>query len=134
MFAVLTLVMWVGFLGVHCEVGGGKVAPTHPCLKPVRIMLKASNLARKYTPIFSFRKYFFAKFFVKIFDIVLLLLLSLVTGPSCMSISSLVLEFWQFSFIRDWPEIRKSEIPPSDFAQYLETGASYGYQMWHEYL
>ena len=27
----------------------------------------------------------------------------------------LVLELWQFSFIRDWPEIRKSEIPPSEF-------------------
>ena len=26
-------------------------------------------------------------------------------------------------FIRDWPEIRKSEILPSEFAQYLETGA-----------
>ena len=60
----------------------------------------------------------------------LFLLSSLVTGRSFMSISSLVLELWQFSFIRDWPEIRKSEIPPSDF----ETGASYGYQIWHECL
>ena len=42
------------------------------------------------------------------FDIFLFLLSSLVTGPSFMSISSLVLELWQFSFIRDWPEIRKS--------------------------
>ena len=50
-----------------------------------------------------------------IFDVVLFLLSSLVTGPSFMSISSLVLELWQFSFIRDWPEIRKSEIPPSEF-------------------
>ena len=49
------------------------------------------------------------------FDVVLFLLSSLVTGPSFMSISSLVLELWQFSFIRDWPEIRKSEIPPSGF-------------------
>ena len=49
------------------------------------------------------------------FDVVLFLLSSLVTGPSFMSISSLVLELWQFSFIRDWPEIRKLEIPPSDF-------------------
>ena len=49
------------------------------------------------------------------FDIVLFLLSSLVTGPSFMSISSLVLELWQFSFIRDWPEIRKLEIPPSEF-------------------
>ena len=32
-----------------------------------------------------------------------------------MSISSLVLELCQFSFIRDWPEIQKLEIPPSDF-------------------
>ena len=37
---------------------------------------------------------------------------SLVTGPSFMSISLLVLELWQFSFIRDWPEIWKSEIHP----------------------
>ena len=47
--------------------------------------------------------------------VALFLLSSLVTGPSFMSISSLVLELWQFSFIRDWPEIRKSEIPPSEF-------------------
>ena len=51
------------------------------------------------------------------FDVVLFLLSSLVTGPSFMSISSLVLELWQFLFIRDWPEIRKSEIPPSEFCQ-----------------
>ena len=49
------------------------------------------------------------------FDLAVFLLSSLVTGPSFMSISSLVLELWQFSFIRDWPEIRKSEIPPSEF-------------------
>ena len=30
-------------------------------------------------------------------------------------IISLVLELWQFSFIGDWPEIWKSEIPPSEF-------------------
>ena len=49
------------------------------------------------------------------FDVVLFLLSILVTGRSFMSISSLILELWQFSFIRDWPEIRKSEIPPSEF-------------------
>ena len=43
--------------------------------------------------------------------------LSLVTGPSFMSISLLVLELWQFSFIRNWPEIRKSEIRRSEFFQ-----------------
>ena len=25
------------------------------------------------------------------------------------------MELWQFSFIRDWPEIQKSQIPPSEF-------------------
>ena len=49
------------------------------------------------------------------FDFVLFLLSCLVNGPIFMSISSLVLELWQFSFIRDWPEIRKLEIPPSKF-------------------
>ena len=48
-------------------------------------------------------------------EVVVFLLSSLVTGPSFMSISSLALELWQFSFIRDWPEIRKSEIPTSEF-------------------
>ena len=50
-----------------------------------------------------------------VFDVVLFLLSSLVTCPSFMSILGLILEFWQFSFIRDWPEIRKSKIPPSEF-------------------
>ena len=50
-----------------------------------------------------------------VFDVVLFLLSSSVTGPSFMSISSLVVELWQFPFIRNWSEIRKSEIPPSDF-------------------
>ena len=49
------------------------------------------------------------------FRVLLFLLLSLVTGPSFMSISSLVLELWQFPFTRDWPENRKSKIPPSAF-------------------
>ena len=49
------------------------------------------------------------------FEVVLFFLSSFVTGPSFMSVSSLVLELWQFSFIRDWPEIRKSEISPSEF-------------------
>ena len=44
-------------------------------------------------------------------DVFLFLLSSLGSGPSFMSISSLVLELWQFTFIRDWPEIRKSETP-----------------------
>ena len=50
------------------------------------------------------------------YDIVLFLLSSLGTAPSFMSISWLVLELWQFSFIRDWPEIQKSQIRPSEFS------------------
>ena len=46
------------------------------------------------------------------FDVVLLLLPSLVTGPSFMSITLLVLQLWAFSFIRDWPEIPSSEFCP----------------------
>ena len=49
------------------------------------------------------------------FDIAVFLLSSLVTGPSFMSIPSLVLELWQFWFIKDWPEIQKFEIPQSGF-------------------
>ena len=49
------------------------------------------------------------------FDGFLFLLTILVTGPRFMWISSLDLESWQFSFIRNWPEIRKSETPPSEF-------------------
>ena len=51
------------------------------------------------------------------FDVVLFLLSSLVTGPSFISISLLVLELWQFSFIRDWPKIQKLEVPPSGFCR-----------------
>ena len=49
------------------------------------------------------------------FDFVSFLLSSLVTDPSFMSISSLVLELWQFLFIRDSPEIQKSEKTSSEF-------------------
>ena len=47
------------------------------------------------------------------FVVVVFLFLSLVTGLSFMSMSWLVLELWQFSFIKDWPEIRESKIPPN---------------------
>ena len=49
------------------------------------------------------------------FEVAMFFLYSLITGPSSMSVSSLVLELWQFSFIRDWSEIRKPDITPSDF-------------------
>ena len=51
----------------------------------------------------------------KCFDVVLFLLSSLFSGRSFVSISSLVLELWQFIFITDWPEIRRSKVPPSQF-------------------
>ena len=38
-----------------------------------------------------------------------------ITGRSFMSISFLVLELWQFLFIRDWPGIWKLGMPPSEF-------------------
>ena len=60
----------------------------------------------------SFPTWHHRQIFLKI---VLFLLLSLVTGPSFMPISSLVLELQQFCFIRDWQEIGKSKIPPSEF-------------------
>ena len=50
------------------------------------------------------------------FDVVLFSLSSLVTSPSFMSISSLVLELWQLFFIWDWPKIRKSQIPLPEFS------------------
>ena len=39
------------------------------------------------------------------------------TGPSFMSISKLVLNLWEFLFVKDWLETRKLEIPSSDFWQ-----------------
>ena len=55
--------IWADFLEVRLE--WEKISPppppsaTPPFLKLVRIMLETSNLARKYTPICSFRKYTF---------------------------------------------------------------------------
>ena len=48
-------------------------------------------------------------------DDALFFLSSLVTGSSFMSLSFLFLEFWQFLLIKDWTEIKKLEIPPSEF-------------------
>ena len=61
-----------------------------------------------------------------VFDGFLFLLSILVTGLSFMSISSLVLELWQFPFIRDWPEIRKSEIPLFQFCPISEDWGELG--------
>ena len=51
----------------------------------------------------------------KFFEVVLCFLWFLVTGPSFMSISSLVLQLRQFSFTRDWSEIWTWKIPSSKF-------------------
>ena len=51
----LTLI-WVGFLEVRFEVGGGGKI-TRPVLKLVRILLETWNLAHKYARICRLRKY-----------------------------------------------------------------------------
>ena len=51
------------------------------------------------------------------FDVIVFLLSNLVTGSSSIKMSLLVLELLDFSFIRDWPEIQKPEIPPSEPCQ-----------------
>ena len=51
---------------------------------------------------------------------------SLVTGPSFMSISWLILELGQFLFIKDWPEIWKFEIPLPEFCPISEGWSELG--------
>ena len=60
------------------------------------------------------------------FEIAVFLLPRLVAGPSLMSISLLVLELWQFFFIRDWPEIWKSEILPSELCPIFDDWGELG--------
>ena len=48
-----------------------------------------------------------------LFDVAVFFFSNLITGLRFMSVSWLVLELWQFSFLKHWPEIRKSEISPS---------------------
>ena len=82
-----------------CPDSGLRTAPNWPKIKKMTMTSQFSDMTSK----------------SNFFDDVLFLLSSLVSDPSFMSISSLILELWQLSFIRDWPEIRKSEIPPSEF-------------------
>ena len=51
------------------------------------------------------------------FKISIFLLASLSVGTNFTSISWLLLELWQISFIKDWPEIVKPEIPLSEFCE-----------------
>ena len=81
-----------------CPDSGLRTAPNWPKIQKMAMTSQFSNTTSK----------------SNFFD-VLLFLLSSFSGPNFMSISSLVLELWQLSFIMDWPEIRKSEIPLSEF-------------------
>ena len=81
-----------------CPDSGLRTAPNWPKIQKVAMTSQFSDTTSK----------------SNFFD-VLLFLLSSFSGPNFMSISSLVLELWQLSFIMDWPEIRKSEIPLSEF-------------------
>ena len=101
----LTL-MRVGFLGVHFEVMGGFIFPI-----TVNSLLWIDRNCKNGNDVTIFRH----DVIVNFLDVVLFLLSSLVTDPSFMAISSLVLEFWQFLFVRDCPEIWKLEIPLSEF-------------------
>ena len=64
---------------------------------------------------------------LKLFDVAMFPSLTLVTGTSFTSIHVNILpilELWQFSFIKDWPEIWRLEMLRLSFAQNLETGSS----------
>ena len=54
------------------------------------------------------------------FDVALFLFEILVTGPRFMSISLLVLDLWQFSFIRDWLEIGNRKYLRLSIGQYYQ--------------
>ena len=82
-----------------CPESGLRTAPNWPKIRKMAMMSQCFDM----TSLSNF------------FDVVLFLLSSLVTSPRFMSISSLSLELWQFSFIRNWPEIRISKTPPSEF-------------------
>ena len=82
-----------------CPESGLRTAPNWPKIRKMVMMSQCFDM----TSLSNF------------FDVVLFLLSSLVTSPRFMSISSLSLELWQFSFIRNWPEIRISKTPPSEF-------------------
>ena len=69
---------------------------------------------------------------LNIFDVVLFLSSSLVTGPSSMLISSLVQELDNFFLEGIDQKSSNRKYPCLRFAQYLKTGASKEYQIWHK--
>ena len=79
--------------------------------------LKKMTLKSQFVNIASSSIFFFFFFFFCLFDVAVFSLASLVTDLSIISISLPILELWQFLLIKDWTEIRKLEIPLSEFYQ-----------------
>ena len=71
---------------------------------------------------------------VNFFDAAVIFLSSLGIDPSFMSVSLLVLELWEFLFTNNLSRNAETENNLFEFVQYLEAGASKGYQIWHKYL
>ena len=71
---------------------------------------------------------------INFFEGFLFLLLSLVTGWSFMSVSSVVLELLQVSFKRIDHKSENCKYTCLSFSQYLTTEASYWYQILHKSL
>ena len=60
------------------------------------------------------------------YKVVLFPLSSLVTGLSFMSMSSLVLQLWQLTFIKDWSEIWNSQVHPLEFCPIFGDWGKFG--------
>ena len=79
--------------------------------------LKKMTMKSQFVNIASSSIFFFVFLFFCLFDVAVFSLASLVTDLSIISISLPILELWQFLLIKDWTEIRKLEIPLSEFYQ-----------------
>ena len=71
---------------------------------------------------------------VKFFDVDVFLSSGSVAGPGSMSISFLVQELRQFSFVRIEQYSENQKYTCLSFVQYLEIGVSKGYQILRECL
>ena len=100
--------MWV--LKTMLPESGLRIAPNCPGIEKMTMRSQFSQMTSS-----SIVFYFF-----------LFSLSSLVTGPSFISVSSLVLELWQFNFIRDWPEICKLETLSPEFCPISEDWGELG--------
>ena len=79
--------------------------------------LKKMTMKSQFVNIASSSIFFFFFFFFCLFYVAVFSLANLVTDLSFISISLPILELWQFLLIKDWTEIRKLEIPLSEFYQ-----------------